>query len=121
MLGKRFRIVRLLGAGKLSTVFLAEQTAVGNRPVALKIVLRKLIGHPDMLGNVQEWVNDWYGENYYSASPQRDPQGPEGGKHRVPRGGCWGHFPWFVRVSNRNRIDGWESTGFRCVREAGSR
>ena len=30
----------------------------------------------DMLANVWEWVNDWYGENYYPASPDADPQGP---------------------------------------------
>jgi len=35
-LSRRFRLVRRLGAGGMGTVFLAEQIAVGNRPVALQ-------------------------------------------------------------------------------------
>ena len=37
----------------------------------------------DMLGNVWEWVNDWYDENYYQNSPSQDPAGPASGQ--VPR------------------------------------
>ena len=48
-LGRRFRIVRLLGAGGMGTVFLAEQIAVGNRPVALKVLNRKLLDDPEFL------------------------------------------------------------------------
>ena len=31
----------------------------------------------DMLGNVWEWVNDWYDENYYQNSPSQDPGGAD--------------------------------------------
>ena len=48
-LSRRFRIVRRLGAGGMGTVFLAEQIAVGNRPVALKVLIRKLLDDPDFL------------------------------------------------------------------------
>ena len=34
-LARRFRLVRQLGAGGMGAVYLAEQVAVGNRPVAL--------------------------------------------------------------------------------------
>jgi hypothetical protein len=46
---RRFRIVRRLGAGAMGTVFLAEQIAVGNRPVALKVLNRKLLDDPEFL------------------------------------------------------------------------
>jgi serine/threonine protein kinase len=48
-LSSRFRIVRPLGAGAMGTVFLAEQIAVGNRVVALKVLNRKLLDDPEFL------------------------------------------------------------------------
>jgi serine/threonine-protein kinase len=48
-LARRFRIVRRLGAGGMGAVFLAEQIAVGNRLVALKVLSRKLLDDPDFL------------------------------------------------------------------------
>ena len=46
-------------------------------------------GLHDMHGNVSEWVQDWYDENYYASSPRVDPSGPASGSYRVLRGG---HF-----------------------------
>jgi len=48
-LSGRFRIVRRLGAEAMGTVFLAEQLGVGNRPVALKVLNRKLLDDPEFL------------------------------------------------------------------------
>ena len=48
-LARRFRLIRQLGAGGMGAVFLAEQIAVGNRPVALKVLNRKLLDDPDFL------------------------------------------------------------------------
>jgi formylglycine-generating enzyme required for sulfatase activity len=72
----------------------------------------------DMLGNVLEWVNDWYQANYYENSPAQDPQGPSGGQYRVMRGGAWQFVPPYIRVSRR-RGDAGPATrignvGFRC-------
>lgn len=53
-LSGRFRIVRRLGAGAMGTVFLAEQLGVGNRPVALKVLNRKLLDDPDFLLRFQD-------------------------------------------------------------------
>ena len=55
----------------------------------------------DVLGNVWEWVNDWYDEKYYQGSPSQDPPGPAIGSLRALRGGSWGGGPRFVRVSYR--------------------
>jgi len=55
----------------------------------------------DMLGNVWEWVADWYGEKYYALGEGRDPLGPAGGQHRVLRGGAWSGPSWDARASRR--------------------
>jgi Flp pilus assembly protein TadD len=74
----------------------------------------------DMLGNVWEWVNDWYDQNYYQRSPSQDPIGPTSGGLRVLRGGSWQGNPGDVRVSSRDwgaSFAGGVGDGFRCVGE----
>src|SRR5437899_167917 len=53
----------------------------------------------DMLGNVWEWVGDWYDEKYYAKSPSVDPTGPTSGKYRVVRGGSWDYVSRVLRSS----------------------
>ena len=74
----------------------------------------------DTLGNVWEWVNDWYDLEYYQNSLSQDPPGPTNGQYRVRRGGSWGGSPRNVRVSDRggDLPGGWSNRiGLRCGRE----
>lgn len=61
------------------------------------------LGIYDMSGNVWEWCSDYYGSDYYSNSPQNNPQGPSSGLIHVFRGGSWSYFSYGARVSNRDR------------------
>ncbi|MBS1982732.1 MAG: SUMF1/EgtB/PvdO family nonheme iron enzyme [Bdellovibrionales bacterium] len=104
-----------LNAGKLDDYF--GRLALNENafhPVGLKAPNR--FGLYDMLGNVWEWVNDWYSENYYSGPDSRDPQGPPNGMSRVVRGGSFFDYAAIVRVSTRWPKSGTgHSIGFRCA------
>ena len=58
------------------------------------------LGIYDIIGNVLEWCQDWYGS--YSSSPQTNPLGADSGTYRVCRGGCWRALVGGCRSSNRS-------------------
>jgi formylglycine-generating enzyme required for sulfatase activity len=73
----------------------------------------------DMHGNVWEWVQDLYDEEYYSSSSAQNPQGPDTGRSRVNRGGCWGSSAKSMRSAIRlNNSPGvrYDGLGFRLLR-----
>lgn len=60
------------------------------------------LGLYDMSGNVWEWVQDKYAEDYYRNSRKNNPKGPSSSStDRVLRGGSWFNLPWFTRASAR--------------------
>ncbi len=78
----------------------------------------------DVLGNVWEWVSDWYDEHYYQTSPEQDPGGPEYGQFRIMRGGSWSSYPRILRFAYRSRVYPnvrITDIGFRCGGQVGGR
>ena len=71
------------------------------------------------IGNVAEWVADWYDPDYYKTAPDRNPRGPETGTQKAFRGGGWMDSTTTMRVAMRNGTDpnvkiNW--LGFRCAK-----
>ncbi len=75
-------------------------------------------GVQDVVGNVWEWVADWYGE--YTAGEVKAPKGPESGDERVIRGGAWnGSYASWVRPTFRYKDAPSKRSygiGFRCAK-----
>ena len=81
-------------------------------------------GLHDVHGNVWEWCNDFYKVDYYLEGPKKDPKGPESGKNKILRGGCWNSNADACRSAYRYNENpaytdacfGYDIYGFRCVR-----
>lgn len=83
---------------------------------------RSPYGLSHMAGNVREWVNDWFGPDYYPRMPERNPQGPEVGRYKSVRGGSWRSRPQLLRTATRNGAKAEtrsHNIGFRCAGSVG--
>lgn len=74
------------------------------------------LGLYDMMGNGHDWVIDWYAEDYYQHSTEKDPQGPTSGTEKVVRGYLGSMFGLYdiTRGSNKPETEA-PGYGFRCV------
>jgi formylglycine-generating enzyme required for sulfatase activity len=75
-------------------IFLGQTTAVGSYAA-------NGWGLYDMIGNVWEWCQDWYGA--YPAGSVTDPQGAALGLGRVGRGGFWLDAAGVCRSADRSQ------------------
>lgn len=91
----------------------SDTTAVGSYPSGASPY-----GALDMMGNVWEWVNDWYDSDYYRDGPAINPLGPDSGMEKIIRGGSWFRSNYYSRTFTRLSfpIDfASHDIGFRCA------
>ena len=85
---------------------------------------RSPYGLHHMAGNVAEWVQDWFGTDYYPMMPERNPQGPAEGRYKVVRGGSWRSHAPMLRAATRGGAlpeQRAPTVGFRCARSGSAR
>lgn len=72
-----------------------------------------------MAGNIAEWVQDWFGFDYYAYMPERNPPGPPIGRYKSVRGGSWKSRRVMLRTATRGGASPDQraaTIGFRCAR-----
>jgi formylglycine-generating enzyme required for sulfatase activity len=90
-----------------------ETSPVGNYPAGASAY-----GALDMVGNIYEWVADWFAP--YSQNELSNPTGPISGSEHIIRGGSWGDDLAHIRAAVRghaNVPDSANYIGFRCAVE----
>ena len=103
---------------KLEAMYASDDGWAATAPVGSFPNGASRYGVEDVVGNVWEWVADWYAE--YTDVEDVDPAGPERGDKRVIRGGAWnGQYASWVRPTFRYRDAPNKKShgiGFRCAK-----
>ena len=90
-------------------------------PVDSLLPGRSPYGLHHMAGNVAEWVQDWFGLDYYAYMPGKNPAGPSNGRYKGVRGGSWKSKVIMLRTATRSGFspDQRSATiGFRCAQSS---
>jgi len=98
---------------------MADFDGLGNGTLPVDSLISNGYGLLNIVGNVWEWCNDWYLENYYYNSPSTNPLGPSTGTEKVIRGGAWNTSEEKLHCATRNsRNPGHKrfDIGFRIAR-----
>ena len=106
-----FDEARCNGSNKIGTTTPVDTFPEGRSPY----------GVWDLCGNVYEWCFDYYEENYYKTAPTANPKGPEKGRDRVVRGGCFADTRLALQITHRIGVDEVatrENIGFRIAVDA---
>jgi formylglycine-generating enzyme required for sulfatase activity len=103
---------------ELSSLYNADDGFPTTAPVGSFPSGSSRFGPHDVVGNVWEWVADWYGE--YASAELANPVGPASGEKRVIRGGGWdgSHTTWLRPSFRFGQAPNAKSPtiGFRCAK-----
>ncbi len=103
---------------KLDALFDTDDGFAATAPVGKFPGGKSRFGPFDVVGNVWEWVGDWYAD--YDDAARENPTGPSNGEKRVIRGGAWngGYASWlhpsfrYAQVPTARNA----AIGFRCAK-----
>ena len=75
------------------------------------------LGVYDLYGNVREWCDDYYWNNFYQTSPQNNPRTISDSDKKVVRGASYDAVKWLYTRDCELPSETSANLGFRCVKD----